>query len=682
MEPLILSSEGRAANLMRQERFKNMVNNSIRPRLSSVENSRFLERFRYSLVSSPLLDKQLLGYTSKLLQKGTLNAKAKFKFGHRANKDTQCSYCSTGGASVIEQRYWMGGGGCIIVLVVLLSWAVKSNKYGLTPGTRAYTVALIVISFGVTIFLFSYSRRRLLRNLRTQILFNTTQFLEHSQNFDLALTKSLSTIREAELLSRGYRPDLTDNSINSSLSMLLGAPASRIEKAAHRDGIVMGKHLRASVSAGLYLCTSTCLSAIEEIRPYCNEPDLEKYLDIYELDLSDIDEFGWEKIGVDNSHVFREFVQREGYYGAPGANASLEKMKFDLFKLHFLRRLLICCLLSLPTSGRCSPEETGSWHLVNSHLEVFSNLTNQLSHTLTPNRIMTSIGMSDKVPETNSQSETWQKQVRSLNHISSTLQHIEARMEILRDSSMGLINNTWKESEDIQEIDPSEQIDQIGENREIYGVVSSEDDFRELEDDFERNFGMIGDDIQSLLSQWESGKKDLAEAIKKRRGNHPLFLSTSGDYNEKAQQNDFYKHNSMMALSPTGTDMESVLTMSADLLSPTSKSANRNGNGNGHERGYENHLNFMAHHRRQSSEMTSFSGATVLEGVSADLRGSSSNNKPTSVLSRQERIKKMKQERANEADRRAAALQRNYLVEELGSVLDYRTRSKLSHVRQ
>lgn len=658
MQPLILTSEGGSSLVMRHERFKNVISNSIRPCLSVLENTKFLERFRYLLVSSQLLDKQLSVYTMTKRLRNQNAASNKTKTFRLYKNICSC-------IPVIERRYWIGGGGCIIVIVVLLSWAVKANRNGLLqPGTPQHAMALIVITFGIALFLFAHSRRRVLRNLRTRILANTALFVENSQYFDMAVTKCISTIREGELMSRGYRPDLTSD--NSNILKGLGVtmsriapPASRIENSATaRNGLVMGKHLRSSVSAGLYLSTSACLNAVQEVLPFCNRADLEKYLEIYELDISVISEFGWERVGSDGAHAndkFEEFIERslnvprDEFYGSTGATASLQKIKFDLFKLHFLRRLFICCLLSVPTSGSCSRgPEIESWYSVDLHLETCSNLMNQLSVTLNPNRIMRSIGLDDpnkphKQTEDVGLSEgVWQQQVRSLNHISSTLQHIEARMEILKDSSMSIINSASSTKEVQKHIDDHED-----RNAEIYGIISNENEFQEVEDDFERNFDLIGNDIKALLSLWESGKKEFSEAIKTRRAgvNNPLSaLSTETD------KNGFYED----AFSPTITEPD-LLATSATLTSTGSAIKN---------------LDFVSHHRRQSSEWTSFSGATVLEGVSEHPRG----KQQPSMVSRQERIQKMKQERVIEQERRAVLEERNNLVVELDSVLDYRRR--------
>lgn len=551
----------------------------------------------------------------------------------------------------------------MIIMVILIAWAVKFNKYGLLRGTPQYTTALIVISFGISIFLFAYSRKRLLRNLRVRVLFNTSQFLESSQAFDMALTKCLSTIREAELLSRGYRPDLVDNDLDGLGLAVPEAPAGRIENSASNDGVIMGKHLRSSVSAGLYLCTSTCLNAIQEILPFCNESDLEKYLNIYEIDLTDLEEFGWATVSNSASDGFYDYIQRslnvprEDFYGANGATAPLQKIKMDLFKLHFLRRLLICCLLSIPTTGKYSAKEVESWHTVELHLEQISNLMQQLSKTLTPNRIISSIGASDKQPPSKEivLSESWQKQVRSLNHISSTLQHIEARMEMLRDSSLSMINSSNACEKQFSEND-----------EEIYGSLLDEKDLRVVEDDFERTFELIGDDIKSLLSLWETGKKNLSQGIRMRRANSSVYDGAPESVNN---DDDFYDQdqNTMMSLSPTSNGRASGLSITSTLASGKGSNSSRAGVTIGKD------LNFLIHHRRQSSEFSSFSGATVLEGMSE--QGGLRRKQLLSTMSRQERVKKMQEERTIEEQRRSVLMQRNNFVEELGSVLDYRRRA-------
>lgn len=638
MQPLLLSSEG-STLLMRRERLANLVYDSLYPLLPRVENAGFLERFRYALVSSPLLDKQLLGYTNKLA----------------TSKDMELprSSCKCELAQSVK-KYWAHGG-CVIVIITIISYAVKEQKYGLLPGTQLRTVALVVISFGLTLFLFSHSRKKLLRNLRTRVLANTKYLIDSSQRFDLAITKSLSTVRETELMARGYRPDLVDADLEG-LGLKLETPIARIELS--RDSVVMGKHLRSTMSAGLYLCTSTCLTAVQEIIPFCNERDLEKYLEIYEIDLREIDDFGWESIDAPQDETFHNLVTRtlnvprEEFYGASGANASLQKIKLDLSKLHFLRRLFICCLLSMQTSGRCEPVELEAWDLVDLHLENLFNLNLQLSKTIIPNRIMSAIGMpgssagsnvaaSDKRTASN---RDWQKQVRSLNNISSTLQHIEARMEVLRDTSISLIEKSTTNDSNPASADDGTAPNVVGESGEL----------EVAENEFEYNFNMIGADLKALLGLWEEGKQDVKAAIAARR------LATSTTTSATPTTTTTTTTTSVATDSTLASTHETLLASPATPTAAALTGKNL----------------FQGHHRRQSSEFTSLSGATVLEGMSdVGHRHKGLASSPGGVVpSRADRIKQMHAERAREAVRRQERMARASLVEELGSVLDHRGR--------
>ena len=581
MQPLKLHSSepGETSILMSRERLKIIAGGSLNPRLGLLETSRFLDRFRYIYISSPLLDKDTPLSSGGRTNQPKCSTKKSMCF---------CQSESTGETSGIEQR--ASSSGSMIIILALLDFAVKNNK---CSGVSAQ----LAINYGTILYLFAYSRRRALLQLRNRVLFNAAHFVKHCKAFEVGLSKCISLIRKTELVPEEDASDLQD-----------GRPLE-----SGQDYKVMGKHLRSSASAALYLITSVCLHGIQELLQYCNHSDLNKYLEIYEVDISVIDEFGWERVdgNTDSEDEFSQFIHaivnvpREEFLGSSGEHASIQKIKFDMFKLHFLRRFFICCLLSICSLESLSTtHEFRAWSTVEVQLDECSNFMKQLARTLVPTQVAQVINAADlRYHNTVSEDSTpvWQRHARSLNFITSSLQLIEGRMRVLRDSSISLIN-------------------EFAEDTPGAGYEAPEDDF-------ERNFEIIGRDIKVLQSLWESSKKEVDNALKHTQqrdsmvknprsfmlSSVPLLLDQSPyDYDDRQEE-------TMMMLSPTtrqqtakdkdeDEDYCNNTDNSMELLQKSKPiGTSISVPGTAKKQG------FTRRHRRQSSEFTSLSGATMLE---------------------------------------------------------------------
>lgn len=111
--------------------------------------------------------------------------------------------------------------------------------------------------------------------------------------------------------------------------------------------------------------------------------------------------------------------------------------------------------------------------------------------------------------------DMWRKQMRSINNIFSSLQHIEARMEMVRDTSIGIFLANEKDAESNGNYEEMKkiyglQLDDHKDDQEISVVDSSnnprieedgdlEDPFEPVERHFEHNFELVGSEIRGLL---------------------------------------------------------------------------------------------------------------------------------------------------------------------------------------
>lgn len=611
--PLILGTANSPLSLQSQKRdeFKLLLKSCLSCNLSPQEDELFLERFRYILVTSSLLDnqkKKTYLYHPQQQHKGSQNGHIDNQRKKGESKESLKSKillrscpsfceCSVLPDIQLEKKYWIDakkGSGFVVVVIAFLTWATTCSKlsassilnnpklrnelitrnfhlhlYQLTSSTHPpspeRSVALVIISFGMFLLLFSYSRRKNLRLMRLKTIKASQKFIESSSLYDSSMIKSFGVLKELELVSKGYRPDLalgTTNKTKTSAKLNFSSYHSK----------VLGKHLRSSLSAGLYLLCTQLADAIHDIYPYCNELDLAKYLDIYDLDLTILQEFGWwtslhenhdddsENKENDKLNFFifleKDFVDgipKSEFFGTAGSNASLSKLKLDFYKLQFLRKVFICCLLSIWTSVSSSSSspasknkitsffskaECSKWEKVAFHLQSLHRLSSELAQNFRLKKVVEAIGFGEKQVSSDGvntsfenldrrerhNSIVWKQQMRSLNHIFSSLQHIEARMEILRDTSIGILLTAEDKADKTAIID--------NEN-------ADDDEDSNIEEEFENNFDMVGAEIQELMGIWNQSRLELQQILQSKRNNNGQSNTspdTSKDSANKSQE--------------------------------------------------------------------------------------------------------------------------------------------------
>jgi hypothetical protein len=108
------------------------------------------------------------------------------------------------GPQYAKSRYWAGSGGCVLIVSLVLTWALRggNGRGGISKGK---TIAALLLSIMVAIFLFAHARRSWLRSLRAKAIEFAALFVENSQAFDVLASNAVTLIQEVELVSRGYR---------------------------------------------------------------------------------------------------------------------------------------------------------------------------------------------------------------------------------------------------------------------------------------------------------------------------------------------------------------------------------------------------------------------------------------------------------------------------------------------
>jgi Mysoin-binding motif of peroxisomes len=95
------------------------------------------------------------------------------------------------------------------------------------------------------------------------------------------------------------------------------------------------------------------VEACAKLRPLIQDVDIDKYFDIYDINSADAEE---AQIGYSDS----EFEDMEG----------LKALKTLSYRLHILRRVLLCCLLALDADG-CQ-EDFARWSIAQEETETLS----------------------------------------------------------------------------------------------------------------------------------------------------------------------------------------------------------------------------------------------------------------------------------------------------------------------
>lgn len=167
---------------------------AVDSRLGRRENTQFLERFRYIIVASQLLN----GHVNVSHYDGRLEAD---KSGGRPfSEDDDNSIFSK--HYTTKPRLWLGSGGFVLVTSVMITWVFRGGSGGLN---KARAITVLVFTFVTAVFLFTQARRKWLRTLRARSIEYVSIFVENSQTLDILASNAVTLIQEVELVSRGYR---------------------------------------------------------------------------------------------------------------------------------------------------------------------------------------------------------------------------------------------------------------------------------------------------------------------------------------------------------------------------------------------------------------------------------------------------------------------------------------------
>lgn len=605
--PLALCDrDGKPARAFRRAKLLRLIREALKPKLDAKENAEFLERFRFVLVRSRLLDAGSAAHRLGGPTKGIMDE------AEERRKDILFGDSGPWDIVKTRRRYWVGGGGVIVAVTVLVGSYAKR-----AADSPASATATLVVVLCVSLFLYAHSRRRLLRMLRAKAIAHASRFAEQSIALDRAVVRCVSLIREVEVLSLGFRPDLAapgwdDNDDAEELGMsegLAGQPAGEptgqstantsmasASTTKHyavgpsdigsQASVQTGKLLRSAVAAALYLGCTAFIDAIKDTLRHCSELDLQRYFDLYELGPQQA-EFAFV-MNDDGVGFSRGFPARSAFYGSAGAHATVAELRHELRRLAFLRRAFMCCLLSVCTSGDVTQDELDTWSTVVDHLEQTCALSSRLAQTVSKESLVPGREDAEEI------ASSARPRNPALVDMSVTLQHLQARVALLAEGG------------------PPDE----------WGGHSPDTPATDLV--------ALGEDIDRLRQLFDKLTAGPSAPTRHRRNDTAISTATTmvpDDVSVYSEAADF-----------TQSPRSSIVSFSGDIRTDA----------------YQNTM-------------------TILEAI-VD-RDDKAKTRPAT---RAERIAKMHEARKAEADRRAVSQQRDNFVLELGNVLNNRTRRKPS----
>ncbi|KAK6498999.1 hypothetical protein TWF481_011569 [Arthrobotrys musiformis] len=460
LRPLQIQNSGwyEKANL------RQVLSGGLKSRLAAGENLQFVERFRYILVASQLLNEQasVANYDGRDIS--SLPTPSTAGPPSDNNPFTIVTWFGTPGP-----RFYAYTAASIVILSILISYLSRGGSERKMAFGKSRAAITLMLSMVLALLVFAQLRRKKLRHLRTDAISAAEQFVENCQMFDVVVGNAITLIQEIELVSRGYR-----------LSQPL-PPITRLERA---DNSRKCARLRRTIAESFKLTISPTCRAIEAISGFPKVSDLEKFYDVYDIHINDLHDASF---GIDES----EYEDME----------SLKSLKALFQRLYTIRKIFVCHLLALEANG--GHKDHTQWHAVGTQLytisrlmgdlasEARSILTEETDFKLPPTPIVGTTpahAMGSGISAVNR--ERLRQQLRKFNGLSTTVRGLQAKMHLLREGTDRALQSTSQEP--LAEGFGPELLSQYDE---------------------------IGVDLRGLLAEWESGRASLANALDKLKDN-------------------------------------------------------------------------------------------------------------------------------------------------------------------
>ncbi|SPN97057.1 uncharacterized protein DNG_00573 [Cephalotrichum gorgonifer] len=389
-------------------RLRSKYSSVVASHIDQADNTKFLERFRYTIVASQLLAGHL-GFSQNTFVAHGAESTTGDGQNNDLPPDPSVLFSVTGTILVAFIAAWMAAGG--------YESLTKRRLIFL-----AFVLTLVILVAPV------YFKRQWLRYRRDQALSEVSDFVSISQGLDSAIGAAVSLIQEVELVSRGYR-------ISTPLP-----PISRIEdRSQTRRCLRLRKALRMCFSDTI----NTYCHASTVVRGFSEQLDFEKYCDIY--DISDFD-MSDATLGYSEE----EFDDLE----------SLRTLKVLAARFYTVRKIFLCALLAQEanTENNDLLRWTTAVEALKSLRETTAGAYERLRAILVEEESFPN-PTTPKLPLTPNR-ERWRSQLRKIGSLSTGIRGLQAKLHLLREESDRALDS----SSDITELGPTlmSQYDSIG----------------------------------------------------------------------------------------------------------------------------------------------------------------------------------------------------------------------------
>lgn len=391
---------------------------ALNSRIGRTENLLFLERFRYILVASQLLNRQPNHTSYERRNHPNLSEDATRFSLDEIQPSSLYGVIATGVAS--------------FAFAWSLNWVRELRKASVSPWKLM--IVILVVFLGITAF-YRYFRRQRLHNLRGRAVEVAASYVNASRSFDAVASATVALIQEVELVARGYR-----------LSFPL-PPITRIDDNSQTRRCA---RLRKTIATSVESLTTPYYQAYQTLKEHANDIEIEKYYDIYEISQSDLHD-------VEKSAPTSDLD--------PGMADTLKAIKSRLLRLHLARKMFLCSLLALDAhGGHC---DFKIWPVATEYMRRFGCVTARCASELEQSLGGEHAFPVPATPKTTSSpaQERLRAQMRKIGSLSSGIRSLQAKMQLLREESENALND----SEEITDLGSNllEQYDSVGEDLKI-----------------------------------------------------------------------------------------------------------------------------------------------------------------------------------------------------------------------
>ena len=406
------------------------------------EHDQFLERYRYLIIASQLLDEETR----------PANGNAIPSLSRRNDSDSSQST----GLSGVSLLGTLVTGTASFTVAWTYSWARSLAAQNIRSCLLIFFIALgvaTVLFVTLRTIVWRDSSQRLQRNVVDAV----SQMITNAHSLDSLSRTAFTMIQEMEIVARGY-----------GIGQVL-PPVSRLEDQAVDRRCPL---LRNALADGLRLVHSRFIASHCALQPFCDPEDVSRYHEIYDVSPQDMAQV------------------EDGFSASFQDQTSLKGLRYIIRLVFVARQILLCDLLTIsPHFGRPG---TDTWQPV---LRAVQSIAGQLQQTA--ESLENALAAEDKRawgegavrsekgganegdggapnPPSTPGRERAIAQLRRLDNLSHGVRTLHAKTLLLRDEANALLQTAQ-------------------DNAEVSAALS-------------KQYETIGAEIRGLLAEWENGR--------------------------------------------------------------------------------------------------------------------------------------------------------------------------------